>query len=241
MLLSTGQELVPLHYGAACARCDEQMEVAMDLAVKLLDRGADVSNPGRHVSIGGSGADAVKSDMQAVRATSLHSYPLMWATAAALRTDPGVRVDDALAVVKRMLVAGADPNAMNLQVSVRPKNTNGSSNTGGGGGGGGGGSLVRGRVLHIWDERALLLEVFDQSEWQHVMSLRMKLAEMLTEAGARSLFRPSDAMEVVASRATAADARLDETEKNLWGDGVVGLYRLNAVDTIACKAPGFNP
>ena len=109
-----GASLLPYEYtalftalhGAACASCDEQMEVAMDFAVKLLDRGANVSSPGRHVSIGGAGTAAVKADMETVRETSLHSYPLMWATAAALRTDPGVRVDDALAVVKRMLVAG---------------------------------------------------------------------------------------------------------------------------------------
>ena len=37
--------------------------------------------------------------------------------AAALRSEPSVRVADALAIVKRMLVAGADPNAMNLQVA----------------------------------------------------------------------------------------------------------------------------
>ena len=46
-----------------------------------------------------------------------------------------------------MLVAGANPNAMNLQVkTVSPHFPGGD----GGGGGGGGRGVVQGRVLHLW-------------------------------------------------------------------------------------------
>ena len=65
---------------------------------------------------------------------------------------PCSMVADALAIVKRMLVAGANPNAMNLQVkTVSPQFPGGHSGGGGGGGGGGDGrGVVQGRVLHLW-------------------------------------------------------------------------------------------
>ena len=70
---------------------------------------------------------------------------------------------------------------------------------------------------------------------------------MLTEAGARSLFRPRDHMDVVVHRASAAtrhddaaaaEADADAAEKNLWGDGVARARKtmvgwcelLNSVD-----------
>jgi hypothetical protein len=56
----------------------------------------------------------------------------------------------------------------------------------------------------LWDQRALLLELFEQSEWQRVMALRMELARMLMEGGARSVFEPRHAMGVVAKRAAQA-------------------------------------
>ena len=67
----------------------------MDLATRLLDRGAEVHNPGRHASLVGAGAEAVNTDMASVTAASLHSYPLMWAVAAALRSDSTVKVGPA--------------------------------------------------------------------------------------------------------------------------------------------------
>ena len=119
-----------------------------------------------------------------------------------------------------MIVAGADPTAMNLRVAPPPAGASEKENPRSDG-------LVRGRVLHLWDERALLLEVFDQGEWQRVISLRMKLASLLTEAGARSIFRPATAMDLVARRAAlaeadgdAGDARERKEEKVRWAEGV---------------------
>ena len=80
--------VLPVLHGAATARCAEQMEVGLELATRLLDRGADVSAAGRHSSLIGSGPDAVNADMPSVRATSLHSYPLMWAVAGPHTRDP---------------------------------------------------------------------------------------------------------------------------------------------------------
>ena len=170
-------------HGAACARTDAQMNLASRFASTCLDLGADPSALGRHATVGGFDDDGNVDD---ARRGSMLSYPLMWATAAALRSDtPARRVDDALAVVRRMLLAGADPSAMDLRVAVRQE----------------GKESVRGRVLQLWDERASLLEVFDQGEWQRVNTLRRKLGVMLGECGARSRFRASTAMDLVAARA----------------------------------------
>jgi hypothetical protein len=62
------------------------------MTYRALDSGAEVHNPGRHASLVGAGADAVNTDMDSVTAASLHSYPLMWAVAAALRSDSTVKV-----------------------------------------------------------------------------------------------------------------------------------------------------
>ena len=51
----------------------------------------------------------------------------MWAVAAALRADtPNARVDDALALVRRLVAAGADPAAANFAARLygRPKKEN---------------------------------------------------------------------------------------------------------------------
>ena len=204
---------VALH-GAACAKSAEQMRVASAFATACLDLGASVNLPGAHARVGGFPAPDFAEPM-------LRSFPLMWATAAALRSDnPDRGVDAALATVRRMIVAGADPTAMNLRVAPPPAGASEKENPRSDG-------LVRGRVLHLWDERALLLEVFDQGEWQRVISLRMKLASLLTEAGARSIFRPATAMDLVARRAAlaeadgdAGDARERKEEKVRWAEGV---------------------
>ena len=197
-------------HGAACARTDAQMNLASRFASTCLDLGADPSALGRHATVGGFDDDGNVDD---ARRGSMLSYPLMWATAAALRSDtPARRVDDALAVVRRMLLAGADPSAMDLRVAVRQE----------------GKESVRGRVLQLWDERASLLEVFDQGEWQRVNTLRRKLGVMLGECGARSRFRASTAMDLVAARAEphaetrggTVTANDDDDERTRWADGV---------------------
>ena len=113
------------------------------------------------------------------------SYPLMWATAAALRSDtPARRVDDALAVVRRMLLAGADPSAMDLRVAVRPE----------------GKESVRGRVA-LYERLVALGGVRPGRVAARHNTLRRKLGVMLGECGARSRFRASTAMDLVAARA----------------------------------------
>ena len=101
----------------------------------------------------------------------------MWAVAAALRADtPNARVDDALALVRRLVAAGADPAAANFAARLSPASKEGKTKK----------DAYKSKVLHLWDERALLLEVFDQREWQRVMTLRLDLQRVLGEAGARA-------------------------------------------------------
>jgi hypothetical protein len=214
-------------HGAACARNEAQMTLASRFASACLDLGADPSALGRHATVGGfDDDDDDEAEENDARRGSMRSYPLMWATAAALRSDnPARRVDDALAVVRRMLLAGADPSAVDLRVAVRPEGKETDAGTARDG------ALVRGRVLQLWDERALLLEVFDQGEWQRVNALRRKLAVMLGECGARTRFRASTAMDLVAARAephaetrTRSEApngkRADDDERTRWAEGV---------------------
>ena len=70
-------------HGAACARTEAQMTLASRFASACLDLGADPSALGRHATVGGF--DDVDEDD--ARRGSMRSYPLMWATAAALRSD----------------------------------------------------------------------------------------------------------------------------------------------------------
>ena len=164
-------------HGAACARTEAQMNLASRFASTCLELGADPSALGRHATVGGFDDDGNVDD---ARRGSMLSYPLMWATAAALRSDtPARRVDDALAVVRRM---------SRRRGSVRDGPSRRRSSRG---------ERVRSRrVLQLWDERASLLEVFDQGEWQRVNTLRRKLGVMLGECGARSRFRASTAMDL---------------------------------------------
>ena len=185
-------------HGAATAAGAEQMALANQLATLCLDRGADVSAPGAHAGVGGDGFSEKKTDD--VNASPLRSYPLMWAVAAALRADtPNARVDDALALVRRLVAAGADPAAANFaaRLSRRPAETSLDESRGKEGEE----RSYASKVLHLWDERALLLEVFDQREWQRVMTLRLDLQRVLGEAGARATFRAESGMRVVARRA----------------------------------------
>ena len=172
-------------HGAATAAGAEQMALANQLATLCLDRGADVSAPGAHAGVGGDGFSSDHS-------SPLRSYPLMWAVAAALRADtPNARVDDALALVRRLVAAGADPAAANFAARLSPASKEGKTKK----------DAYKSKVLHLWDERALLLEVFDQREWQRVMTLRLDLQRVLGEAGARATFRAESGMRVVARRA----------------------------------------
>ena len=207
-------EFTPLFaalHGAACARGREQLIVAIHFATNLLDLGASVvgeANSGRHAPLEGAGAKTAGRTLKgdSTKSTSaLRSYPLMWATAAALRSDyPYQKVDDACALVRRMLVAGADPSEVNLRVSVpdeeadSEKKSRKVAEVG----------LTRGaRVLHLWDERALLLEIDSADAWQRAMTLRMKLAEMLSQSGARSVFRPVKPALSLARLALTAQAK----------------------------------
>ena len=177
-------------HGAATAAGAEQMALANQLATLCLDRGADVSAPGAHAGVGG---DGFSDDVNDVNASPLRSYPLMWAVAAALRADtPNARVDDALALVRRLVAAGADPAAANFAARLSRDESRGKE---------GEERSYASKVLHLWDERALLLEVFDQREWQRVMTLRLDLQRVLGEAGARATFRAESGMRVVARRA----------------------------------------
>lgn len=222
-------------HGGAVALCAEQMEVADELVSLCLDLDADVSMPGSHATVGGlveeekfikAGADSKTFDVEAARRTALQSYPLMWAVAVALRHDnPLKNVDDVLETTKRILMKGADPTLMNIQVKQSEKdekdNASGvdtSSNNG-----------FTSKVLHLWDERCLLLEVFDQHEWQRVMTLRLKLQKYLTECGARSAFRVETGMTAVAKRAAPymtsrvikpENHTANANEKAQWAAGV---------------------
>ncbi len=178
-------------HGAATAAGAEQMALANQLATLCLDRGADVSAPGAHAGVGG---DGFPDDVNDVNASPLRSYPLMWAVAAALRADtPNARVDDALALVRRLVAAGADPAAANFAARLSRRDESRGKE--------GEEHSYASKVLHLWDERALLLEVFDQREWQRVMTLRLDLQRVLGEAGARATFRAESGMRVVARRA----------------------------------------
>ena len=216
-------EFTPLFaalHGAACARGREQLVVALHFATTLLDRGASVvgeNNSGRHAPLEGVGAKNAGRNLKGDSTTSvsaLRSYPLMWATAAVLRSDyPYQKVDEACALVKRLLVAGADPSEVNLRVSVpddetESKRTGFKQNASFERGSREETGLARGaRVLHLWDERALLLEIHSADAWQRAVTLRMKLAEMLSQAGARSVFRPATRPRDLAATALAAEAR----------------------------------
>ena len=218
-------------HGAATARGAEQMAVANKLATLCLDRGANVSAPGTHATVGGVSGDASSSSLAEKESSrtrhdfALRSYPLMWAVAAALRGDsPHARVDDALALTKRVLMAGADPAAVNFAVAVKrftasPERNDEDVDAG----------IYASKVLHLWDERALLLEVFDQTEWQRVVTLRLKLQRLLGEAGARASFRADSGMRSVAKRAAPfvessyPREREDESsslERLKWAEGV---------------------
>ena len=218
-------------HGAATARGAEQMAVANELATLCLDRGANVSAPGAHATVGGVSGDASSSSLAEKESSrtrhdsALRSYPLMWAVAAVLRGDsPHARVDDALALTKRVLMAGADPAAVNFAVAgerftASPERNDEDVDAG----------IYASKVLHLWDERALLLEVFDQTEWQRVVTLRLKLQRLLGEAGARASFRADSGMRSVAKRAAPfvessyPREREDESsslERLKWAEGV---------------------
>ena len=100
-------------------------------------------------------------------------------------------MDDALALVRRLVAAGADPAAANFAARLSPASKEGKTKK----------DAYKSKVLHLWDERALLLEVFDQREWQRVMTLRLDLQRVLGEAGARATFRAESGMRVAARRA----------------------------------------
>jgi len=212
-------------HGAATARGAEQMAVANELATLCLDRGANVSAPGAHATVGGVLGDASSSSLAEKESSrtrhdsALRSYPLMWAVAAALRGDsPHARVDDALALTKRVLMAGADPAAVNFAVAVKrftasPERNDDDVDAG----------IYASKVLHLWDERALLLEVFDQTEWQRVVTLRLKLCRLLGEAGARASFRADSGMRSVAKRAAPF---VESSYPREWEDESSSLERL---------------
>jgi hypothetical protein len=201
------------------------MAVANELATLCLDRGANVSAPGAHATVGGVLGNASSSSLAEKESSgtrhdsALRSYPLMWAVAAALRGDsPHARVDDALALTKRVLMAGADPAAVNFAVAVKrftasPERNDDDVDAG----------IYASKVLHLWDERALLLEVFDQTEWQRVVTLRLKLCRLLGEAGARASFRADSGMRSVATRAAPF---VESSYPREWEDESSSLERL---------------
>ena len=192
-------------HGGATSKGAEQMDVANKLATLCLDHlDVDVRMPGAHASLGGAGdmrdvavaSDASKENLDAskdskdsrqtknagktfdanlARQSALRSYPLMWCVATALRRDnPLTRVDDVLQITKRVLMKGADPTTMNIVVrKVAEKNDEKNAsqkNTPA--------AEFVSNVLHLWDERCLLLEVFHQHEFQRVMTLRLSVQKV---------------------------------------------------------------
>ena len=98
----------------------------------------------------------------------IRSYPLMWAVTTAIRAES--RKLGCERIVQPMLMEGADPTSISLDsVDVRT---------------GADARLRHGSVLYLWGTDVDLWKM-SQSAYQSTMSVRLNIARMLSECGAR--------------------------------------------------------
>lgn len=213
-------------YGAATASSQSQLETGITLAKLCMNKGADVNKTGLHSVL------APRTEIEAVAARNqlkshrvkryrelrdryvndgdttalyenlddeftlkppdsvpLRSYPLMWAVTAAIRAES--RKLGCEEIVRYMLMEGADPTSISLQPIGERQ-----------------GSDVRlstGNVLYLWGTAEDLFRV-SQDRYQSVISVRLCIARMLSECGARSSYRVNTNMPYVVNRTEAAAA-----------------------------------
>jgi len=213
-------------YGAATASSQSQLETGITLAKLCLNKGADVNKTGLHSVL------APRTEIEAVAArnqlkshrvkryrelrdryvnggdttalnenlddeftlkppdsVSLRSYPLMWAVTAAIRAES--RKLGCEEIVRYMLMEGADPTSISLQPIGERQGPDARFSTG--------------NVLYLWGTAEDLFRV-SQDRYQSVISVRLCIARMLSECGARSSYRVSTNMPYVVNRTEAAAA-----------------------------------
>lgn len=207
-------------YGAATAKSQDQLVVGMTLAKICLNKGANVMKVGCHSILApGAGRDAPtqlkqhrKTRFKQLRerydggdssalteslddeftvepetSVKLRSYPLMWAVTAAIRAESRkLGCED---VVRHMLMEGADPTSISLDpVHARD---------------GADARSLHGSVLYLWGTDENLWKA-SQERYQQALSVRLNIARMLSECGARSTYRVKSNMKYVASAVEAA-------------------------------------
>lgn len=213
-------------YGAATAPSQSQIETGIALAKLCIKKGADVNKIGlhsvlaprteieavtarnqlkshrikryrelrdRYVNDGDIAALNEKLDddftLEPPDSVSLRSYPLMWAVTAAIRAES--RKLGCEEIVRYMLMEGADPTSISLQPIGERQGPDARLNTG--------------NVLYLWGTAEDLFRA-SQDRYQSVISIRLCIARMLSECGARSSYRVNTNMPYVVNRTEAAAA-----------------------------------
>jgi len=229
LLADYGVGLVPYEYtplfaalyGAATAKSQEQLATGITLAKMCMNKGAEVNKVGLHSMLAPNVVPNIRQQLKAHRVTrykelrsryvdegdksvlsenldakfvpkgehsvKLRSYPLMWAVTAAIRADS--RAIGCEQLVRHMLMQGADPTSISLQTLQDPKGVDMRA--------------IHGRVLYLWGTAEDLFRV-SQARYQLVMSVRMNIARMLSECGARSTYRSQTNAPLLTNRAEAA-------------------------------------
>ena len=206
-------------YGAATAKSQEQLSCGISLAKLCLNQGANVEKCGFHSML----APQARADMlrqlkthrmtryrelreryvekgdnnalheslddgfrpEAEKSLNMRSYPLMWAVTAALRAES--RKLGCEGIVRHMLMEGADPTSISLQSVGTLDGANS--------------RLKNGSVLYLWGATDQDLFKVSQHRYQTVISVRLNIARMLSECGARSTYRAKPSMDYITSRA----------------------------------------
>ena len=123
------------------------------------------------------------------KSIGMRSYPLMWAVTAAIRAES--RELGCEAIVKHMLMEGADPTSISLQAIDGPRAVDA--------------RVHHGSVLYLWGTAEDLFKA-SQKRYQTVISTRLNIARMLSEFGARSSYRSQTNFPYVVNRTEAASA-----------------------------------
>lgn len=207
-------------YGAATSKSQEQLTVGVTLAKMCINKGANVNKIGLHSILAPGARMNVSEQVKAHRVArfkelrkrydggdlsvmqerlddglvinpetsiKIRSYPLMWAVTTAIRAES--RKLGCERIVQHMLMEGADPTSISLDsVDVRT---------------GADARLRHGSVLYLWGTDVDLWKM-SQSAYQSTMSVRLNIARMLSECGARSTYRAKSCMPYVSSHLEAA-------------------------------------
>jgi hypothetical protein len=123
------------------------------------------------------------------RSIGMRSYPLMWAVTAAIRAE--TRELGCEAIVKYMLMEGADPTSISLQALDGSRAVDE--------------RLRHGSVLYLWGSAEDLFRA-SQKRYQTVISVRLNIARMLSECGARSSYRSQTNFPYIVNRTEAASS-----------------------------------